>query len=100
MPPKNLLPHAKLEDTSISEGEILTILQVAEICNLNTTTFESQYANTNATTETSTSNDIRPLQTWHWENQDKKKIVVPNYMMAYQITKACLDFHSMSATIV
>ena len=57
MPPSNLLPHAKLEDTSISEAEILTVLQVAEICNLNTTTLESQYANINATTETSTSND-------------------------------------------
>ena len=57
MPPSDLLSHAKLEDTSISEGEILTVLQVAEICHLDTTTLESQYANINASLETTTSND-------------------------------------------
>ena len=57
MPPSNLLSYAKLDDTSISEGEILTVLQVAGICDLNTTTLESQYANINASLETTTSND-------------------------------------------
>ena len=57
MPPSNLLPHAKFDDTSTSEGEILTVLQVAGICNLDTTTLESQYTKINATIETSTSND-------------------------------------------
>ena len=56
MPPSNLLSYAKLDDTSISEGEILTVLQVAGICDL-TTTLESQYANINASLETTTSND-------------------------------------------
>ena len=56
MPPSNLLSYAKLDDTSISKGEILTVLQVAGICDLNTT-LESQYANINASLETTTSND-------------------------------------------
>ena len=57
MPPSDLLSHANLEDTSISEGEILTVLQVAEICHLDTTTLESQYAKINVAVEKSTSDD-------------------------------------------